>query len=109
MRDFRTSGPDRNVFSVLWHGVRFAEAPVRAAAVFAILFCVLQAMGLGGLVLPGLTDAINAWFGTGWSPDYLSLPARITLAVVWVVPCSLVFLYLLLAGFWSLPLPTRKV
>ena len=108
MRGCRASGPDRNVFSACRHEVRFAEIHVRVAAGYAILFCVLLSMGLGGLVLPSLTDAVNFWFGTEWSPDRLSLAARFTLAVVWVVPFSLGSLYLLLAGFWQLPLPTPK-
>ena len=109
MRACRNSGPDRNVFSAFWRTVRFAEAHVRAAAAYAILFCVLQAMGLGGLVLPSLTDAIDSWFGTEWSPGFLSLSTRFTLAAVWVVSFSPVFLYLLLVDFWRLPLPTPKV
>ena len=109
MRDCSVSGPDRNVFAVFWHAVCFGEIHVRAAAVFAILFCVICSMGLGGLVLPSLTDVINAWFGAEWSPDGLSLSARFTLAVVWVVPFSLGFLYSLLAGFWPLPLSTPRV
>lgn len=108
MRDCTDSGSDRNVFVVFWHTVRFAEIHVRAAAVFAILFCVTCSMGLGGLVLPSLTDAVNSGFGTEWSPDRLSLSARFTLAAVWVVPFSLWFLYFLLAGFWPLPLSTPK-
>ncbi len=108
MRVYSAPGPHRNVFAVSWQTVRFAGFHVRAAAVFAILFCVICSMGLGGAVLPGLTDAVNLWFGTEWSPDRLSLAARFTLAVVWVVTFSLGFLYLLLAGFWQLPLPTPK-
>ena len=109
MTDGRTSGLDPNVFSAFWRLMRCTETHVRVAALFAILFCVICSMGLGGLVLPSLTDAINSWFGMEWSPDGLALWARITLAVVWVVPFSLAFMYLLLAGFWPLPLPTPRV
>lgn len=108
MTDSSTSGPDRNVFAVFRHTVRSAEIHVKAAAAFALLFCLLCAMGLGGAVLPSQTDAVNFWFGTEWSPDRLSLAARFTLAAVWVVTFSLGFLYLLPAGFWQLPLPTPR-
>ena len=108
MTDCSAFEPHRNVFAACWQTVRFAEFHVRAAAVFAILFCVVWSMILGGAVLPSLTDAVNSWFGTEWSPDRLSLAARLTLAAAWVVTFSPGFLYLLLAGFWELPLPTPK-
>lgn len=91
--------------AVFWDLVRFPDMQVKAAAMLAILFCVVYAMGLGGIVL-WLWRFASSFTGGVSFPDSLAPWARIAVGVAWTAFFSVVFMTPLLRNF--LPRPSRR-
>ena len=92
--------------SVFWDLVRFPDMQVKAAAGLAILFCVVYAMGLGGIVLWLWTFA-SSFTGGIPSPDSLAPSTRTAVGVAWVFFFTGVFMSLFVRAFLPRPLLRR--
>lgn len=85
--------------------VRFSGLHVRAVAALAILFCVVCAMGLGGIVLWFWELASSSVDGVS-SPYGLAQWVRIAVGVPWVLVVTVAFMMWFLRSF--LPRPSLR-
>ena len=88
-----------------WDLVRFSGLHVRAVATLAILFCVVCAMGLGGIVLWFWELASSSVDGVS-SPYRLAQWVRIAVGVPWFLVVTVAFMMWFLRSF--LPRPSLR-
>lgn len=86
-----------------WDLVRFSGLQVRAVATLVILFCVVCAVGLGGIVLWFWEIASSSVDGVS-SPYRLAPWIRMVVGVPWVLVVTVAFMTWILRSFLPRPL-----